>query len=79
MIQGWGRSPGEGDGYPLQYKTVKSPPAIQETRVQSLGQEDPLDKDMATHPCVLAYRSPQTEELSGLQSLTNTFTHYLNY
>ena len=37
---------------------VKTLPAVQETRVQSLGQEDPLEKDMATHSSVLAWRIP---------------------
>ena len=37
-------------------------PAMQETSVQSLGQEDPLEKGMATHSSILAYRIPQTEE-----------------
>ena len=36
--------------------------------VQSLGQEDPLEKEMATHPSTLAWRIPQTEEPGGLQS-----------
>jgi len=48
---------------------VKNLPAMQETWVQSLGQEDPLKKDMATHPSVFAWRIPWTEEPGGLQSL----------
>ena len=44
-------------------QTVKSLPAMQETQVRSLGQEDPLEKGMATHPSVLAWRIPWTEEL----------------
>ena len=47
---------------------VKNLPAMQETRVQSLGQEDTLEKEMATHSSVLAWRIPWTEEPSGLQS-----------
>ena len=43
-------------------------PAMQETWVQSLGQEDPLEKVMATHFSILAWRIPWTEELGGLQS-----------
>ena len=39
-------------------QTVKSPPAMQETWVQSLGQEDPLEKGMATHSSILAWRMP---------------------
>ena len=42
-------------------KTVKSLPAMQETRVQSLGREDPLEKGMATHSSILAWRTPWTE------------------
>jgi len=48
---------------------VKNPPAMQETWVQSPGQEDPLGKDMATHSSVLAWRIPWTEEPGGLQSM----------
>ena len=47
---------------------VKNLPAIQETRVPSLGPEDPLEKEMATHSGILAWRIPQTEEPGGLQS-----------
>ena len=45
---------------------VKNPLAMQETRVRSLGQEDPLEKDMATHSSVLARRIPWIEEPDGL-------------
>ena len=48
---------------------IKSLPAMQETWVQSLGQEDPLEKGMAAHSSTLAWRIPWTEELGGLQSL----------
>ena len=48
--------------------TVKSLPEVQETQVWSLGQEDPLEKGMATHSSVLAWGSPWTEEPGGLQS-----------
>ena len=48
---------------------VKNPPAMQETWVQSPGQEDPLGKDMATHSSVLAWRILWTEEPGGLQSM----------
>ena len=47
---------------------VKSPPAMQETWVLSLGQEDPLEKRMATHLSILAWKIPWTEELGGLHS-----------
>ena len=48
---------------------VKHPPAIQESRVRSLGQEDPLEKERATHSSILAWTIPWTEEPGGLQSL----------
>ena len=50
-------------------QTVKNLPAMQEAEVQSLGQEDPLQKGMATHSSVLAWRIPWAEEPSGLQSM----------
>ena len=65
-------------------QTLKNLPATWETQVQSLGQEDPLEKGMATHSNILAWRIPWTEEPDGLQSIgsqrvghnqvTNTFT-----
>ena len=48
---------------------VKNLPAMQETQVHSLGQEDPLEKEMATHSSLLAWRIPQTEEPGGLQPM----------
>ena len=48
---------------------VKCLPAIQETWVQSLGQEDPLEKEMATHCSTLAWKIPWTEKPGGLQSM----------
>ena len=45
---------------------LKNLPAIQETRVQFLGGEDPLEKGMATHPSILAWEIPWTEEHGGL-------------
>ena len=73
-----GRSSGEGIGYPLQYswaslvsQQAKDLPALRETWVQSLGWEDPLEKGMATHSSILAWRIPwgrkesdMTEQLS---------------
>ena len=47
-------------------QTVKNLPAMQKTWVQSLGQEDPLEKEMATHSGILAGRIPWTEEPGGL-------------
>ena len=48
---------------------VKNLPAMQETRVQSLDREDPLEKEMATHFSILAWEIPWIEEPGGLQSI----------
>ena len=48
---------------------VRSLPAMQETRVQSLGWEDPLEKEMATHSSILAWKIPRMEEPGRLQSM----------
>ena len=48
---------------------VKNPPAMQETQVQSLDREDPLEEGMATHSSILAWRIPWTEQSGGLQSI----------
>ena len=104
LLPGSGRSPGEGDDYPLlprefhEQRTsvsyslwghkesdmaewltlcraslvpqlVKNIPAMQETRVWSLGQEVFLEKEMVTHSSILAWRIPWIEEPSGLQSM----------
>ena len=47
-------------------RLVKRSPARQKTQVRSLGQEDPLEKEMATHSSILAWRIPLTEEPGGL-------------
>ena len=67
LIPGLGRSLGERKGYQLQYfwaflvaQVVKNLPAMQETWVQSLGWEDPLEKGKATHSNILAWRIPWT-------------------
>ena len=64
-IHGLGRSTREGTGYPLQYswasqvvQLVKNSPAMREIWVRSLGWEDPLEKGMATHSSILAWRIP---------------------
>ena len=49
-------------------QTVKNLPAMQETQVPSLGQEDPLEKGIATHSSILAWRIPWTEKSGGLYS-----------
>ena len=48
---------------------VKNLPEMQETRVRSLDQDDPLEEGMATHSSILAWRIPWTEEPGGLQSI----------
>ena len=50
-------------------QTVKNLPAMQEIRVQSLGQKDPLEKGMPTHSIILSWEMPWTEEPGGLQSM----------
>ena len=50
-------------------QTVKNPPAMWETWVRSLGWEDPLEEDIATHSSILAWRIPWTEEPGSLQSM----------
>ena len=55
--------------FSLVAQTVKSLPAMQETQVPSLGQEDPLEKEMATHSGILAWEIPRTKEPGGLQSV----------
>ena len=82
-IHGSVRSPGGGHGNPLQYfclenpmdsdwaslvaQTVKRLSAMQETQVRSLGWEDPLEKEMATHSSTLDWKSPWTEEPGRIQ------------
>ena len=68
-IPGLGSSPGEGNGYPLQYswtslvaQTVKSPPAVLETWVQSLGWEVPLEMGMETQSSILCLQNPIDRE-----------------
>ena len=61
----------EDQGLPwasLVVQMVKNSPATQETQVQSLGREDPLEEEVATHSRILAWRIPWTEEPRGLQS-----------
>ena len=72
MIPGLGRCPGEGIGYPPQHswaslvaQMVKNPPAMQETWVQSLGWEDPLEEDMATYSSILDWRIPMNRGAWG--------------
>ena len=74
----------EKEGAALVAQTVKSLPTMQETLVRSLGQEDHLEKEMATHSSLLAWKIPRVDKPGGLQSMeshrirdnwdTNTFT-----
>ena len=79
LIPGWGRSTGEGTGYPLQCswaalvaQLVKNSPAMQETWVRSLGWEDPLQKGTATHLSILAWRIPWTVKSMGCKESDTT-------
>ena len=54
---------------------VKNPPAVQETQVQSLGWEDPLEKRMAIHFSILAWRIPQSEKPGRLESVSHKVRH----
>ena len=56
-------------GASLVAQVVKHLPAMRETQFRSLGQEDPLEKEMATHFSTLAWKIPWTEELGRLQSM----------
>ena len=60
----------------LMARMVKNLPAMQETSVQSLGQEDPLEKETATHSRILAWEIQWTEELSGLQFMGSQRVRY---
>ena len=82
-IPGLGRSSGEGIGYPLLYswaslvaQLIKNPSAMQETWVRSLGWDDPLEKEMATHSSILIWKIPWVEEPGGLQSLGSQRVEY---
>ena len=55
---------------------VKNLPAIQDTQVQSLGQEDPLEKEVTTHSSILAWRIPWTEESGESQSMRSQRAGY---
>ena len=66
-------------------QTIKNLPAMQETQVQFLGQEDPLEKGIATHSSILAQRIPWTEEPGGYSpwvhkesDMTKQVTHFLS-
>ena len=78
-IPGLGRSTGEGIGYPFQYswaslmvQLVKNLSAMQETWVQSLGWEDPLENVKATHSSILAWRIPWTVWSMGSQRVRHS-------
>ena len=73
LIPGSERTSGERIGYPFQYswasllaQMVKNLPSVEETWVQSLGWEAPLEEGLATHSSILAWRIPRTEEPGGL-------------
>ena len=85
-IPGSGRSAGDGIGYPLQYswaslaaQLVKNPPAMWETRVRSLGWEDPLEKEKATHSSILAWRIPWTTVRGVAKSRTQVSDFHFHF
>ena len=69
MILGLSMNVGYSFRASLIAQLVKNLPAMQETWVRSLGKEDPLEKEVATHSSILAWRIPWTEEPDGLQSI----------
>ena len=77
LVAGGGREAREGvfmctygrSGASLEAQTVKNPPAMQETRVRSLGREAPLEAGMTAHSSIRAWRIPWTEEPGGPQSM----------
>ena len=56
-------------GASLVAQIIRNPPAMQETWARSLGRENPLEEDMATHSSILAWKIPWTKEPGGLQSI----------
>ena len=82
-IHGSGRSAGEELGYPIQYswaslvtQLVKNPRAMQETWIQSLGWEDPLEKGKATHSSILAWRIPWTWKVLDTTEQLSLYTFH---
>ena len=77
-------------GASLVTQTVKNPPAMQETQVQSLGWEDPLEEEVATHSSILAWKNPMhrgdwqatvhgvTKSQTQLSDLTLSLFHFIN-
>ena len=85
-IPGLGRSTGEGIGNPLQYswaslvaQVVENLPAMQETWVQSLGWEDPLEKGKATHCSILAWRIPWILLIICQLHVLNIFSQFVAF
>ena len=60
-------------------QVIKNLPAMQETRIQSLGQEDPLEKGLATHSSILAWKIPWTEEPGRLKHMGSDTTEQLTH
>ena len=72
----WGAIVKSLNGASLVAQTIKCLPAMQETWVQSLGQEDPQEKEMATHSSIFAWRILWTEESGRLQSIASQRVRY---
>ena len=68
------KHPLSSTGASLVAQSVKNLPAMQEVRVPSLGQEDPLEEEMATHSSILAQEIPWTKEPGGLQPIASDAT-----
>ena len=69
FISNYEKSKGQSEPTSLVAQTVKRLPAMRETRVRSLGWENPLEKEMATHSSTPAWKIPRTEEPGRLQSM----------
>ena len=69
LIPGLGRSPGKRNGNPLQYSCLEIPMDRGVWQATVLGWEGPLEKGVATHSSILAWRTPWTEQSGGLQSI----------
>ena len=86
LIPGLGRSSGEGTSYPPQYwaslvaKSIKNLPAMKDTWVQSLGWDDPLVEDMATHSSILSQRIPMDRRAwwAEVHGVTENWTQLSN-
>ena len=75
-MEGWLKNCGTIISASLMAQRVMHPPTMRETWVRSLGQEDPLEKEMATHSSTLAWKIPWMEEPGKLQSMESQRVRY---